>query len=155
MKDKRGFVGKRVDGIYHVVETFQLELRRCFGRVDRFQADDFCLGADAAQAVAEHVCFIQPHGLRSGGQLAVDVALAHAVGVDHCDMPHAGANKAFGAPASHAAHAEKQHARLFQALQCIGTEEELCAVEYFAIHIIYSKGRIREEYAPNLFGFVI
>ena len=136
MKDKRGFVGKRVDGIYHVVETFQLELRRRLGRVDRFQADDLRLGADAAQAVAEHVYFILPHSLRGGWQLAVDVALAHAVGVDHRDVPDARAHKAFGAPAAHAAHAEKQHVRLFQALQRIGTEEELCTVEYFAIHII-------------------
>lgn len=100
------FVLYAVDGIYYVIETFDMEILSRVGRKARLKGNDFRLGIDVEQAFTEYFDFGSADGGIERRQLTVDVRGVDTVGVDHCQTPDATTHQRLGAPAADASHTE-------------------------------------------------
>lgn len=63
------------------------------------------------------------------GSLTVDVGLRDAIGVDHGQMPHPRADKAFDSPAAYASHSEYNNARTAEGFGGIIAQQPAHAVQ--------------------------
>ena len=129
MQDEGCLVLQGVDGVDDVIVGIQGEIRGVGVREPRLNGLDRGFGIDFQEHFLEHVHFGPADGMDRRHPLAVDVGGGDAVGVDQGQMPDAGPDESFRAPAADTTHAEEDDADLGEALHHVGAEQQFGPVE--------------------------
>ena len=129
MQDEGRLVLDGVDRVDDVIVLVQFERgRRGFREagVDRL---DPGFRIDVQEDFLQDVHFRPAHGGNRGHALPVDVGGDHVVRIDDRQVPDAGPDESFRAPAADPAHAEQDDARGREAFHHVGPEQQFGPVE--------------------------
>ena len=121
-------VGDAVDSIYHIIIILNSEFR-ILGGESFLTGDDFRLGVDVEETLAEHLYLLPSDGGGEGRQLTVDIGHIDTVGVHQRQVPYPTAHQRFGAPGAHASEAEDDDPRPTEPFHRLAADKHLCAAE--------------------------
>lgn len=133
-------LGQGVDGIYHVVITFQTEFVSRLHTISLAENGYLRIWIDLKQTIAQSLHLGLPDGVGSSHQLAVTVAGAHTIGIHQRHAMDSTSQEALGTPTSYTSYAQDDNSGGIEPLHGRGAQKELRALKEF----LFSLGHLFE-----------